>query len=72
MFEGQPQGEIDALMKADPEFKQLYQHHKKLNKKCMDAGLGVLPIDDVTLGQMKREKLLAKQKLLRIYESTLN
>lgn len=72
MFEGQPQSEIDALMKANPEFKQLYQQHKKLNKKCMDAGLGVLPIDDVTLGQMKREKLLAKQKLLRIYESTLN
>jgi uncharacterized protein YdcH (DUF465 family) len=72
MFEGQPQSKIDALMKADPEFKQLYQQHKKLNKKCMDAGLGVLPIDDVTLGQMKREKLLAKQKLLRIYESALN
>jgi uncharacterized protein YdcH (DUF465 family) len=72
MFEGQPQSEIDALMKANPEFKQLYQQHKKLNKKCMDAGLGVLPIDDVTLSQMKREKLLAKQKLLRIYESTLN
>lgn len=72
MFEGQPQSKIDALMKADPEFKQLYQQHKKLNKKCMDAGLGVLPIDDVTLGQMKREKLLAKQKLLRIYESALS
>src|SRR5690606_12644589 len=72
MFEGQPQSEIDALMKADPEFKQLYQQHRKLDKKCTDAGLGVLPIDATTLAQMKREKLLAKQKLLRIYESTLN
>jgi len=72
MFEGQPQSEIDALIKANPEFKQLYQQHKKLNKKCTDAGLGVLPIDDVTLAQMKREKLLAKQKLLRIYENRLN
>jgi len=72
MFEGQPQSEIDALMKVNPEFKQLYQQHKKLNKKCMDAELGVLPIDDVTLGQMKREKLLAKQKLLRIYEDRVN
>ena len=69
MFEEQSQNEIDALMKTNPEFKQLYQQHKKLNKKCMDAELGVLPIDTVTLGQMKREKLLAKQKLLRIYES---
>jgi len=72
MFEGQPQSEIDALIKVNPEFKQLYQQHQKLNKKCMDAELGVLPIDDVTLGQMKREKLLVKQKLLRIYEDRLN
>ncbi|KRG66243.1 MAG: YdcH family protein [Stenotrophomonas sp.] len=72
MFEGQPQSEIDALMKANPEFRLLYQQHRKLNKKCMDAQLGVLPIDDVTLGQMKREKLLAKQRLLRMYESTIN
>jgi uncharacterized protein YdcH (DUF465 family) len=72
MFDGQPQSEIDALIKVNPEFKQLYQQHQKLNKKCMDAELGVLPIDDVTLGQMKREKLLAKQKLLRIYEDRLN
>ncbi|MCW4454316.1 YdcH family protein [Flavobacterium sp. MXW15] len=68
MFEGQPQSEIEALMKSDPEFKQLYQRHRTLDKKCMDAELGVLPIDDVTLGQMKREKLLAKEKLLRIYD----
>jgi len=38
---------------------------------CMDAELGVLPIDDVTLGRMKREKLLAKQRLLRMYETPL-
>ncbi|HEY9254696.1 MAG TPA: YdcH family protein [Stenotrophomonas sp.] len=68
MFEGQPQSEIDALMKADPEFKQLYQRHKLLDKKCMDAELGVLPIDDMTLGQMKREKLMAKEKLTRLYD----
>lgn len=72
MFEGQPQSEIDALIKADPEFKQLYQRHKTLNKKCMDAELGVLPIDDVRLGQMKLEKLNAKKRLLHIYESKPN
>ena len=72
MFEGQPQTEIDALMKADPEFRQLYQQHRKLDKKCMDAELGVLPIDSLTLGQMKREKLLAKQKLERMYASPVH
>ncbi|OEZ01766.1 MULTISPECIES: YdcH family protein [Stenotrophomonas] len=70
MFEDQPQSEIDARLSADPQFKKLYDQHRKLNKKCMDASLGVLGVDDVTLGQMKREKLLAKQQLLRMYESS--
>ena len=68
MFEEQPQPEIDALIKANPAFKQLYQHHKKLDKKVMDAELGVLPIDDVTLAQMKREKLAAKDRLVQMYD----
>ena len=72
MFEGQPQTEIDALMKADAEFRHLYQHHQKLDKKCMDAERGVLPLDTATVGQMKREKLQVKQRLLKMYESRLN
>ena len=68
MFEEQPQPEIDALIKANPEFKQLYQRHQVLDKKVMDAELGVLPIDDLTLGQMKREKLAAKDRLTRMYD----
>ncbi|WP_119717223.1 YdcH family protein [Cognatilysobacter tabacisoli] len=69
MFEEQPQRDIDALIKADPEFKQLYQRHRELDKKVLDAELGVLPIDDMRLGQMKREKLAAKERLMRIYEA---
>jgi uncharacterized protein YdcH (DUF465 family) len=69
MFEGQPQSEIDAMLEADPEFKQLYQRHRELDKKITDAELGVLAIDDATLGQLKREKLHAKEKLLRLYDA---
>ncbi|MGH8037815.1 MAG: YdcH family protein [Stenotrophomonas sp.] len=72
MFEGQPQSEIDARRKRDPEFKALYERHQKLNKKCMDAELGVLPIASSTLGQMKLEKLDTKRKLERLYASPLN
>ncbi|KRG69608.1 YdcH family protein [Pseudoxanthomonas dokdonensis] len=68
MFEGQAQSDIDALMKTNPEFKQLYQRHRELNKKVTDAELGVLPIDDNRLAQMKREKLAAKERLLKIYD----
>ncbi|TKR29709.1 DUF465 domain-containing protein [Luteimonas gilva] len=69
MFEGQSQTEIEAIMKADPEFRQLYQKHKDLDKKVLDAELGVLPLDDNTLAQMKREKLAAKDRLTHLYEA---
>jgi uncharacterized protein len=69
MFEGQPQEELDELMKSNSEFRQLYQHHQKLDKKVLDAELGVLPLDDITLSQMKREKLAAKDRLTRLYET---
>lgn len=68
MFEGQPQSEVEALMKASSEFRQLYFHHQELDKKVNDAEIGVLPLDDVTLAQMKREKLAAKDKLTRMYD----
>ncbi len=68
MFEGQSQEEIEALMKANTEFRQLYFRHRELDQQVNDAELGVLPVDDVRLGQMKREKLQAKQRLLEMYE----
>ncbi|TYT27119.1 MULTISPECIES: YdcH family protein [Luteimonas] len=69
MFEGQPQAELDKLINDNREFKQLYQRHKELDKKVLDAELGVLPIDDTTLSQMKREKLAAKDRLTRLYDT---
>ncbi|GAB3048054.1 YdcH family protein [Stenotrophomonas tumulicola] len=70
MFEDQPQSEIEARRARDPEFRTLHDAHRKLNRQCMDAELGVLAVSDVTLGQMKREKLLAKQRLQRMFETT--
>ena len=70
MFEGQPQAELEAMMKASPEFRQLYSRHRELDKQVLDAELGVLPLDDTTIGQMKREKLAAKDRLIRMYDST--
>ena len=69
MFEGQSQAELDTLIKGNPEFKQLYQRHQELDKKVLDAELGVLPIDDTTLSQMKREKLAAKDRLTRLFDT---
>jgi len=68
MFEGQPQSDIEALVKSDPEFRTLLNRHRQLDKQVLDAELGVLPIDDATLVKMKKEKLYAKDKLTRLFD----
>ena len=71
MFESHSRDELDAIMKADSEFRQLYHRHKELDKQVLDAELGVLPLDDNTLAQMKREKLHAKDRLTQMYAHKL-
>lgn len=68
MFEGHSPEEVEVILKRNPEFRRLYHHHRELNDKVMDAELGVLPMDDSTLIRMKREKLLAKDRLVRMVE----
>lgn len=67
MFEGQSKQSVDSRIQADSDFRRLYFHHQKLDKKVTDAELGVLPIDDRTLTRMKREKLMAKDRLTRMF-----
>lgn len=69
MFEDQSQQDVESLMNSDREFRQLYQQHKKLDKKVADAELGVLPMDPDTVTQWKREKLAAKDQLQRMYDA---
>jgi uncharacterized protein YdcH (DUF465 family) len=66
MFEERSAGDVESLLKSNPEFKQLYQHHKELDRRVMNAELGVNPVDDLTLTQLKREKLAAKDRLVRM------
>jgi uncharacterized protein len=67
MFENKQQ-DIDVLIKSDSEFRSLYQRHQELDSKVRDAELGVLPMDDTTLHNMKKEKLRAKDKLTYLWE----
>ncbi len=69
MFESQSRDELDAILKSDVEFRQLYHRHRELDKQVLDAELGVLPLDDTTLAQMKREKLHAKDRLTHLFEA---
>lgn len=68
MFEGHSQEEVEAFVNSSVELRRLYHRHRELDKQVLDAELGVLPIDDQRLLQMKREKLHAKHKLVRRFE----
>jgi uncharacterized protein YdcH (DUF465 family) len=70
MFENQPEIAVEALLKSDEEFRELFRRHQELDKKVLDAELGTLPLDDVTLVKMKKEKLLAKDRLTRMLEQS--
>ena len=72
MFESQPQSDVEAMVKSDPEFRTLLNRHRQLDKQVLDAELGVLPIDDTTLVKMKKEKLHAKDKLTRLFDRRAN
>ncbi|TCZ86199.1 YdcH family protein [Lysobacter sp. N42] len=69
MFEERSADELESLLKSNPEFKQLYQQHKELDRRVMNAELGISPVDDLTLGQLKRQKLAAKDRLVRMADS---
>ena len=72
MFENQRRDDVEALMKADAEFRRLYQHHRQLDSKVHDADTGVLPMDSLTLSVMKKQKLLAKARLERMWSERVH
>ena len=72
MFEERSAGEVDSLLKSNPEFKQLYQQHKDLDRRVMNAELGINPVDDLELTRLKREKLAAKDRLVRIADTMIH
>ena len=70
MFENQPETAVEALLQSDEEFRELFRRHQELDRKVLDAELGTLPLDDITLVRMKKEKLLAKDRLTRMLEQS--
>ncbi|MBU6405351.1 MAG: YdcH family protein [Metallibacterium scheffleri] len=68
MFENHPREDIEAMMKANIEFRRLFLRHRELDSKVHDAEIGVLPMDGTTLNGMKREKMVAKERLLRMWQ----
>jgi uncharacterized protein YdcH (DUF465 family) len=54
---------VEDLRSTNKQFERLYREHSKLKKQVHDADLGVLPLDDYTLENMKKKKLMAKDRM---------
>ena len=59
---------VEVLLNDNAQFQALYEEHNSLKKKVRDAELGVLPLDALSLGTMKKEKLLAKDRMAAMIE----
>jgi uncharacterized protein len=68
MFENQSKEDVEALMTRSDEFKRLVNRHRELDKTVLDAELGVRPMTDNNLTDMKKEKLRAKERLTYLWE----
>lgn len=65
MFEHR-QDEMQQRLKENEEFRRLYNHHQQLEKRVLAAETGTAPMEDLALNQLKKEKLLTKDRLVRL------
>nr|VFJ68304.1 MAG: Uncharacterized conserved protein YdcH, DUF465 family [Candidatus Kentron sp. FW] len=65
MFEYE-QDTVQALLEEDERFRELYEYHGKLKRKIRDVESGISPLDGLSLGMLKKEKLLAKDRMAMI------
>lgn len=59
---------VSALLHDDDDFKRLYDKHDLLKRRVDEANSGVDPVDDLSLENMKKEKLFLKDRMAAIIE----
>ncbi|WP_376696964.1 YdcH family protein [Wenzhouxiangella sp. EGI_FJ10305] len=69
MFENQ-KDQVEVMLKSNDEFRRLYNHHQQLEKRVLAAENGTAPMGDLSLNELKREKLRTKDQLTRMMEQS--
>lgn len=67
MFEHE-QNIVNSLLAENDSFKRLYDKHGELKQRVKDANLGTVPLDNIALENMKKEKLLLKDQMAYMIE----
>ncbi len=59
---------VESLLSENKDFERLYTKHSDLKQRVEQANTGVDSIDDLSLEQLKKEKLLVKDRLASLIE----
>lgn len=62
MFEHE-QDIVECLLNEDEDFKRLYEKHSELKQKVKEANIGTHPLDDFSLEDLKKQKLMLKDRM---------
>ncbi len=68
MFE-HDQSIVTSLIAEDKGFKRLYEKHSELKRRVDAANAGTISIDQYDLENIKKEKLLLKDKMASMIEN---
>ncbi|MEE8054519.1 MAG: YdcH family protein [Gammaproteobacteria bacterium] len=59
---------VESLLSQNTDFRRLYEKHGDLKERVREAHIGTSPLDDVTLENMKKEKLRLKDQMAAMIE----
>jgi uncharacterized protein YdcH (DUF465 family) len=59
---------VKELRDANKRFQRLYQQHSNLKIQIREAETGTRYLDDLSLVRLKRQKLLAKDKMAHMIQ----
>ena len=60
---------VDDLLKINRDFRRMYTKHDQLNREVDHANRDIRAMDDFSLENLKKEKLLLKDKMAALIEN---
>ncbi len=60
---------VANLLAEDKNFKRLFEKHNELKKKVRSVNSGMEAVDDFSLENLKKEKLLIKDRMALLIEN---
>ena len=71
MFEHR-QEQLEKLKQENEDFLRVFNRHQELDKRVTAAEVGTVPLEDLALIQLKKEKLWAKDQLARMMDTVVS